>query len=116
MISFRELRRDHQRVGLREKDERIIDDRILGAIKRVIAQSAVASHVHVEDEKVALTGEAGTHYGFNDWDGDLHPFNRLYAIENVFIHPRFAGGDLQLSGAGDSVYGVLKCAENGLIR
>ena len=45
MVAFGKLRRHHERIGLRQKDQRVVDDRILGALKGIVAQAAVAGHV-----------------------------------------------------------------------
>ena len=49
-----ELLRDDDRVGLREEDQRIVDDRLVAALEVVVAQAAVAGHVDAEDQQVAL--------------------------------------------------------------
>ena len=54
MVLLGELLRQDDRVGLREKHERIVDDRFVAALEVVVAQAAVAGHVDAEHEQVAL--------------------------------------------------------------
>ena len=49
-----ELLRQDERIGLREKDQRIVDDRLVAALEIVVAQAAVAGHVDAEHQQVAL--------------------------------------------------------------
>ena len=56
MIPLGELPRDDDRVGLREKHQRIVDDRLVAALEVVVAQAAIAGHVDAENQQVALAG------------------------------------------------------------
>ena len=54
VIAVGEFLRQDDRVGLREKHQRIVDDRLVAALEIVVAQAAIAGHVDAEDEQVAL--------------------------------------------------------------
>ena len=49
-----ELLREDERIGLREKDQRVVDDGVVAALEVVVAQAAIARHVDAEHEQVAL--------------------------------------------------------------
>ena len=53
-VSIGELLRDDDRIGLREKHERIVDDGLVAALEIVVAQAAIARHVDAENQDVAL--------------------------------------------------------------
>ena len=111
-----ELLRDDDRIGLREKHERIVDDRFVAALEVVLAQAAIAGHVDAEDQDVSLAGEVRRRRRFDDGHGDLHFGYRLDALEHFFGKPGFAGRHLQLGRAGDPIDGALECKEHRLIR
>ena len=56
MILVRELLGHDQRIGLGEKDQRVVDDRLVAAVEVVVAKAAIAGHVDAEDEHVAFAG------------------------------------------------------------
>ena len=59
-VSLGELTRHDQRVRLRQEDERVVDDRLVGGFEVVVAKAAVAGHVDAEHQQAALTGDAAT--------------------------------------------------------
>ena len=71
--------------------------------------------INAEDEKVALTSELGVHHGLNHRDRDANFRNCLHAIEHAFVEACLAGGDLKLSRACDTIHGLAKSVEHGLI-
>ena len=46
--------REDDRVGLREEDQRIVDDVVIGRFEIVVAQAAVAGHVDAENRAGCL--------------------------------------------------------------
>ena len=53
-----EFLRQDDRIRLREKHQRIVDDRFVAALEVVVAQAAIAGHVDAEDQQVALARDA----------------------------------------------------------
>jgi len=106
---------DDDRVGLSEKDERIVDDRFVAAFEIVVAQAAVAGHVHAEYQDVALTGEVRSRRRLDDRNRNPDGRNGLNLLEHLFGKTRFAGADLQLRRPGDSIDRPFEGEEDGLV-
>ena len=58
VILVGELLGQDDRVRLREKHQRIVDDRLVAAFEVVVAQAAIAGHVDAEDQQAAFAGDA----------------------------------------------------------
>ena len=58
--------------GLGEEHERIVDDGFVAAFEIVVAQAAVARHVHAEHEQVALPRDVRVDDGLDRGNGDAH--------------------------------------------
>ena len=71
-----EVRRDDQRIGLRQEDEGIVDDAFLAAFKIVIAKAAVAGHVYGEDQQTARIREGRIHDRFDHGHGHANVRDR----------------------------------------
>ena len=115
-VPLRELVRDDDRIGLREKDERVVDDRLVAALEVVVAQAAIAGHVDAENQDVALARQVRRRRRFDDGHGDLHLGNRLHALEHLLGKSGLAGRHLQLGRAGDAIDRSLEREEHRLIR
>ena len=63
VVARRELPGQHQRIRLRQEDQRIVDYVLVGIVEIVVAQAAVAGHIDRQDEQFALSGEAGIGFG-----------------------------------------------------
>src|SRR5690349_21802428 len=102
------IARDHQRVRLGQKDERIVDDRVVSALEVVIAQAAVACHINTENQNVALASQAGFGQCLDDGHGSLDIRQRLNTFENRFLETEFAGRYLQLRLACNLIDGFVE--------
>ena len=116
VVSRRELVGDDDGIGLREKHERVVDDRLVAALEVVLAQAAIACHVDAENQDVALTGQPRRRRRLDDGHRHLHFGNRLDALEHLFGKPGLARRHLQLSRAGDAIDRSLEREEHRLIR
>jgi hypothetical protein len=58
MVLVREFLRQDDRVGLREEDQRIVDDRLLARLEVVVAEAAIPGHVDAEDQQTSLIRDA----------------------------------------------------------
>ncbi len=109
---------DHQRIGLCKEHERIVDVIVSALAARfqiVVAQAAIARHIHAQDQEIALPLDAGANHCFDHRHRDAHFRKRLHALQNIFIEARFAGRNLQLRGSRDAVHGLMKRIGHGLI-
>ena len=116
IVPRRELVRDDDRIGLREKHERVVDDRFVAALEVVLAQAAIACHVDAENQNVSLAGDPRRRRRLDDGDRHLHLGNRLDALEYLFWKTGLARRHLQLGCAGDAIDRSLECVEHRLIR
>ena len=66
-VSLRKLLGDDDGVGLCEKHERIVDDRLVAALQVVISQTAIPGHVDAENQNVALPVKIRPGRRFDDW-------------------------------------------------
>ena len=115
-VSIGELLGDDDRIGLREKDQRIVDDGLVAALEVVVAQAAIARHVDAENQQVALARERVRRRRLDDRHRDLHLWNRLHALEDLLRESRLTGRHLQLRGTGDAIDRSLEREEDRLIR
>ena len=92
---------DHQRIGLGEKDQRVVDGRRVRVLERVVAQAAIAGHVDAEEHQAAFARVRRVHDGLDDRDGNADFRNRLDELERRLLEPEFTGRDLQFGRAGD---------------
>ena len=115
-VAVGEFLGEDQRIGLREEDQRVVNGRIAPAFEVVVAQAAVARHVHAKDEQVALAGDVRVDDDFDDRHGDPYCGRRLHDVQHVLAKARFAGRDLELGLTGDPVDGLREPEEHRLIR
>ena len=104
MIFLCERGGDDQRIGLGQKDQRIVDAGLVAAFDVVIAQAAVARHIDAQDQNVALPRKPRAGDSFNHRNRRTDLRNRLHALQNVFVESRFSGRDLQLRRARDAIH------------
>ncbi len=116
VIALGKLARQDQGIRLRQKDQRIVDHVLFGVVEIVIAEAAIAGHIHGKDEQFALSREAGVGFGFDHGRGGAHFAQRLHALEHFFREPGIARRDLQLRFAGDALHGVIEGVQYGLVR
>ncbi len=95
MILARESVGYHQRIGLGEENQRIVDG-IVTRFQIVVAQAAIARHVHAQDQQVALSLDARVHHRFDHRHRDANLGHGLHAVQNIFVESCLAGRDLQL--------------------
>ena len=93
------------RIRLRQKDEGVVDDRLVSAVEVVVPESPVAGEVHGEHEKTPLAGQVRVDHRFDRGDGDAYGRGSLDAFEDLFREARLAGGHLELGAPGDAVHG-----------
>ncbi len=110
-----ELPRHHERVGLREEDERIVDHRLVGVLDVVLAQAAIAGHVDAEDQQLALAADPGVHHRLDHGHGHAHGRGRLHGLQHFLVEPGLARRDLQLGLAGDAVDGLVEGVQHALV-
>ena len=115
-VSIGELLRDDDRIGLREKHQRVVDDGLVAALEIVVAQAAIAGHVDAENQQVALAREARRRRRLDDRHRDLHLWNRLHALEDLLREARLTGRHLKLRGTGNAIDRSLEREEDRLIR
>ncbi len=108
----------HQRIGLGEEHQRIVDVivSLAARFQIVIAQAAIARHVHAQDQQIALPLDARAHHRFDHRHRDAHLRHGLHALQNIFVESGFAGRDLQLRGSRDAIHGLTKRVHHRLIR
>ena len=75
-VAVGQLVRNDERVRLREKDQRIVDDGLVAAVEVVVAQTAIAGHVDAEHEQVAFALQVRIHDRFDDGDRHAHRWRR----------------------------------------
>ncbi len=110
-----EIPRDDDRVGLRQEDQRVVDDRLVGGVEIVVAQAAVASHVDAQHEEGALAGNLRVDGRFDDRHGDPHRWRGLDRLEHGFVESGFAGRYLELGLARDAIDGAIEREQNALV-
>ena len=91
VVPLGEFVRDDDRIGLREKHQRIVDDRLVAAFEVVLAQAAIARHIDAENQNVSLARQVRAGRRLDDGHGDLHLGNRLHALEHLFGKSGLAG-------------------------
>ena len=72
MVLLREGSRQHDRVGLGQEDQRIVDRGFVAAVKGVVAEAAVAGHVDAEDQEAAFALDAGVGHRLDHRYRDAH--------------------------------------------
>ncbi len=107
---------DHQRIRLREKDERIVDGGRVRVLERVVAQAAVPGHVDAEKHQAALGRVRRVDDGLDDRHRDTDFGNRLDAFERRLLEAEFSGRDLQLGRAGNLVDRLIERVKNRPVR
>ena len=66
VIAVGEVAGQDQGIGLRDEDQRVVDDVFVGVVEIVVAEAAVAGHIDGDDEQLALSFDAGLDFGFDD--------------------------------------------------
>jgi hypothetical protein len=114
VVPVGEIPCDDDRVGLRQEDQRVVDDRLVGSIEIVVAQAAVAGHVDAQHEERALAGNLRVDGRFDDRHRDPHRGRALDRLEHGFVESCFAGRYLELGLARDAIDGAIEREENAL--
>ncbi len=112
---IRELFRDDERIGLRQKHERIVDHGIVAVLEVVVAQAAIAGHVDTKDQQRALALHTAVDNGLDHGNRDAHGRRGLDAVENLLAETGFSSSDLQLRLAGDPIDRLRECEQHALI-
>lgn len=106
---------DHDGVGLRKEHQRVVQDCRIAIREVVLTETAVAGHVHAENQQIALAGKSRADDGFDDRSGHPHLGVFLHAFEHVLVEAGLACRDLELGRAGDAVDRVLEAREHRCI-
>lgn len=115
-ITIGEFLGDDDRIGLREKHQRVVDDRLVCVLEVVFAQAPIAGHVDAENQDVPLSRQARAGRRLDDRHRDLDLRDRLHPLEHVFQKPGVTGRHLQLGRAGNAIDGALERKKDRLIR
>ena len=99
-----------QGIGLRDEDQRVVDDVFVGVVEIVVAEAAVAGHIDGDDEQLALSLDARLDFRFDHRRRGAHLAHGLHALQHVLVETGVAGRDLELRLAGDPVHGVAEGA------
>ena len=115
-IGFGKFTSHHQRIGLRKKYQRVVNHRLPTVFQIVIAQAAIAGHVHGQDQNVARSFQFGVNTRFNHWHRHTHFRNGLNLFQNLFGKTRLPGCDLKLGCTGNAIHCLMKSFQHRLIR
>ena len=111
-----EVGADHQRIGLGEKDQQVVDGRRVRVLERVVAQAAITGHVDAEEHQAAFARVRRVHDRLYDRDGNADFRNRLDELERRLLEPEFTGRDLQFGRAGNLVDRLNRNVERSIGR
>ena len=99
-----ELLGHDQRIRLREKDQRIVDG-FVGPLQIVVAEVAVAEHVHAENQQIAFAGRDG---GLDHRRGRAHLGQAREPCPERLRRSRLASRYLELRRARDAIDGLVE--------
>ena len=114
-VALRKFLGDDDRIGLRQKHQRIVDDGFVAALQVVVPQAAVARHVDAQNQDVPLARNARGGGRLDHGNGHCHFRHRLHFLQDLLGKSRLAGGHLQLRGAGDAIHRPLEGEEHRLV-
>ena len=106
----------HQRIGLSQKHQRIVDCRIVRAFQIVVAKASVASHVNRKHQNVTGRFQLGIDCRFNHRHSHANLRYGLNPVQHFFRETRLTCGNLQLRSACDSINCLVKRFQYRLIR
>ena len=93
-VAIGELAGEDEGIGLREEHQGVVDHVLVAAVEIVVAQAAVAGHIHRENQDAALAGEAGIDGGFDHRGRGADLRNRLDALQHILAETGISGRDL----------------------
>ena len=115
-VPRRELAGDDDRIRLRQKHQRIVDDGGVAALEVVLPQAPIAGHVDTEDQDVPLPRQSCPSRRLDDRHRHLHLWYRLDPFQDLLGKPALAGVHLQLRRTRNAIDGACKRIEHRLVR
>ena len=93
-IAFCKFLCDHQRIGLGQEHEWVVDDCLVRVLQFVVAKAAIAGHVDSKYQNAAFSWNLRFYRGFDDGNRDSGFRNRLHTLQNGFAETKLAGRHL----------------------